>query len=140
MQAAAQGTTEAPSGPVTASRRGALDPRLLRYAHATRRFLVLAVVVGGATALLVLAQGWLIASVVADGFVRHESLAAVRTPLLALAAVVVGRALLAWMAQRAAHRASASAKSDLRNAATAKVAALGPTGLDGRSAGSWGCC
>ena len=37
--------------------------------------------------------------------------------------------------ERAAQRASASAKSELRLAATTHVAALGPQGLDGRSTG-----
>ena len=116
-------------------RGGALDPRLLRYAKTTRRFVVLAVAVGGATALLVVAQAFLIATIVAGAFVDHRSAAMLRTPLAALLAVVAGRAALAWATERAAHRASASAKSELRLAATTRVAALGPQGLDGRSAG-----
>jgi ATP-binding cassette, subfamily C, bacterial CydCD len=44
--------------------------------------------------------------------------------------VVVGRSVLAWGAERAAHRASASAKSELRRAAAEHVAALGPAGLE----------
>ena len=35
---------------------GAFDPRLLHYARTTRRFLVLAVAVGGSTALFIVAQ------------------------------------------------------------------------------------
>ena len=116
-------------------RGGALDPRLLHYAATTRRFLVLAVLIGGATALLVVAQAWLIATVVADAFIHHRRLTALRTPVLLLAATVVGRALLAWLAERAAHRAAASAKSELRRAAADKVAALGPAGLEGRGTG-----
>jgi ATP-binding cassette, subfamily C, bacterial CydCD len=114
---------------------GALDPRLLRYAKTTRRFVVLAVAVGGATALLVVAQAFLIATIVAGAFIDHRSAASLRAPLVALLAVVAGRAALAWATERAAHRASASAKSELRLAATTRVAALGPRGLEGRSAG-----
>ena len=99
-------------------RGGALDPRLLRYATTTRRFVVLAVAVGGATALLVVAQAFLIATVVAGAFIDHRSAASLRTPLGGLLAVVAGRAALAWATERAAHRASASAKSELRLAAT----------------------
>ena len=116
-------------------RGGALDPRLLRYARTTRRFVVLAVGIGGATALLVVAQAFLIATVVAGAFVDHRSAVSLRTPLVALLAVVAGRAALAWAAERAAHRASASAKSELRRAAATRVAALGPHGLEAGDTG-----
>jgi ATP-binding cassette subfamily C protein CydCD len=91
--------------------------------------------VGGATAILVIAQAWLIATVVNGAFLDHRGAASLRGPLLALLAVVSGRALLAWAAERAAFRASAAAKSDLRQAAAARVAAFGPSGLEQRDTG-----
>ena len=109
---------------------GPFDPRLLRYARTTRRFVVLAIAVGGATALLVVAQAWLIATVVNEAFFHHGSLSSLRDPLGLLLAVIVGRAVLAWATERAAHRASASAKSELRHSAAEHIAALGPAGLD----------
>ena len=115
------------------------DPRLLRYARTTRRFVVLAVAVGGATALLVVAQAWLIATVVNEAFFHHGSLTSLRDPLGLLLAVIVGRAVLAWATERAAHRASASAKSELRHSAAEHIAALGPAGLDRRTTGGSPC-
>jgi thiol reductant ABC exporter CydD subunit len=112
-----------------------MDPRLLHYARTTRRFLVLSVVIGGATALLVVAQAWLIAQVVDGAFLQHRPPGALRSDLALLLAVVAGRAGLAWAAERAAQRASASAKSELRQAAATQVAALGPAGLDRREPG-----
>ena len=48
MDAGAKATGREPSRGATRERRGgALDPRLLRYARTTRRFVVLAVAVGG---------------------------------------------------------------------------------------------
>jgi ATP-binding cassette subfamily C protein CydCD len=91
--------------------------------------------VGGATAVLVIAQAWLIATVVNGAFLDHRGAASLRGPVLALLAVVSGRALLAWAAERAAFRASAAAKSDLRQAAAARVAAFGPSGLEQRDTG-----
>jgi ATP-binding cassette, subfamily C, bacterial CydCD len=136
VDAAAQATKEhPPSGPARERRGGPLDPRLLHYARTTRRFLVLAVVVGGVTALLLIAQAWLIAHVVAGAFLDHQSLASLRGALLALLAVIAGRSLLAWAAERTAHRASASAKSELRRATAEHVAALGPAGLEGSGTG-----
>ena len=137
VDAAAQAVEEHPSSAGPERRGGPLDPRLLRYAHTTRRFLFLAVAIGGVTALLLIAQAWLIAHVVAGAFLDHRSLGSLRDPLLALLAVIAGRSLLAWAAERTAHRASASAKSELRRAAAEHVAALGPRrarGLEGRHA------
>jgi thiol reductant ABC exporter CydD subunit len=119
----------------TGRSRGPFDPRLLHYARATRTYLVLSVGVGGATAILVIAQAWLIATVVNGAFLDHRGAASLRGPVLALLAVVSGRALLAWAAERAAFRASAAAKSDLRQAAAARVAAFGPSGLEQRDTG-----
>jgi thiol reductant ABC exporter CydD subunit len=96
---------------------------------------VLAVAVGGATALLVVAQAYLIASIVAGAFVEHRSVTSLRTLIAVLLAVIAGRATLAWAAERAAHRASASAKSELRRAAAGRVATLGPSGLEHRDTG-----
>ncbi|MFZ0249160.1 MAG: thiol reductant ABC exporter subunit CydD [Acidimicrobiales bacterium] len=133
MDPEAQATVR--DGSSDSRRGGALDPRLLHYAATTRRFLVFAVLIGGVTALLVVTQAWLIATIVARAFIDHRSLASVRTPILLLAATVVARSLLAWLAERTAHRAAASAKSELRRAAAEHVAALGPAGLEGRDAG-----
>jgi thiol reductant ABC exporter CydD subunit len=109
----------------------------LHYARSTRRFVVLAVVVGGATAALLIAQAWLIATVVAGAFLDHRSLGSLRTPLVALLCVVLGRAVLAWAAERAAFRASASAKSELRHAVVAHVAeATGGGWSSGSGSGS----
>jgi ATP-binding cassette subfamily C protein CydCD len=135
VDAAAQATKDHPPPTRRERRGGPLDPRLLRSARTTRRFLVLAVAVGGLTALLLIAQAWLLAQVVAGAFLHHRSLGSLRAPVLLLLAVIVGRSLLAWGAERAAHRASAAAKSELRRAATERVAALGPAGLEGSDTG-----
>jgi ATP-binding cassette subfamily C protein CydCD len=91
--------------------------------------------VGAATAVLVIAQAWLIATIVAGAFVEHRSLGSLAAPVLFLLAVIIGRAGLAWASERAAQRASASVKSELRTATAARVAALGPAGLERRNAG-----
>jgi thiol reductant ABC exporter CydD subunit len=102
----------------------ALDPRLLRYARATRTFLFVSVALGSLSALLIVAQAWLLADVVARAFIGGRSLAQLRTPLTALLAVVVARAVLAWAAELAASRSSARAKSQLRTALLERVPAL----------------
>ena len=136
MKAQANVTGRAPSAPVR--RSGPLDPRLLRYARTTRHFVVLAVLIGAITALLVVAQAWLIASVANAAFLHRGSLASLRDPLGLLLAVIVGRGILAWATERAAYRASASAKSELRQSAAEHIAALGPAGLDRQDRGRLG--
>ncbi len=107
---------------------GPVDPRLLAYTRSTRRYLVTAVGLGAVTAALVVLQAWLIADSVSGAFISHRGLHGLRLPLAALLAVVVARAAVGWESERAAQRASARAKSDLRNALVARVAVPGATG------------
>jgi ATP-binding cassette subfamily C protein CydD len=109
-------------------RGGPVDPRLLAYTRSTRRYLVTAVGLGAVTAALVVLQAWLIADSVSGAFISHRGLHGLRLPLAALLAVVVARAAVGWESERAAQRASARAKSDLRNALVARVAVPGATG------------
>ncbi|MEV7865331.1 thiol reductant ABC exporter subunit CydD [Streptomyces sp. NPDC088124] len=113
-----------------------IDPRLLRYARATRLFLVAVVALGVAGAALVIAQAMLIAEVVVGAFERGYDASDLRTPLLLLATVAVGRALVSWLTELAAHRASAAVKSELRGRLLERAAALGPARLGGRRIGS----
>ncbi|MET8855061.1 thiol reductant ABC exporter subunit CydD [Streptomyces sp. NPDC004579] len=113
-----------------------IDPRLLRYARATRRFLVAVVGLGVAGAALVIAQAMLIAEVVVGAFQHGSSVTELRTPLILLAAVALGRALVAWLTELAAHRASAAVKSELRGRLLEQAASLGPGWLSGRRTGS----
>ncbi|MER5196359.1 thiol reductant ABC exporter subunit CydD [Streptomyces sp. NPDC002755] len=113
-----------------------IDPRLLRYARATRLFLVAVVGLGAVGAALVIAQAMLIAEAVVGAFQHGLSIAELRTPLLLLVAVAVGRALVAWLTELAAHRASAAVKSELRGRLLERATALGPNWLGGRRTGS----
>jgi thiol reductant ABC exporter CydD subunit len=112
-----------------------IDPRLLRYAHSTRRYLVLTVGLGGCTAFLVVAQAWLLAAAVSGTFIDHKGLAQLKVPVALLFLVVLGRALVGWLSERVADRTSARAKSELRQALTERVAGLGPSGLDRQQSG-----
>lgn len=113
-----------------------IDPRLLRYARATRLFLVAVVGLGAVGAGLVIAQAMLVAEIVVGAFQHGESATGLRTPLLLLAAVAVGRSLVAWLTELAAHRAGAAVKSELRGRLLDRAAALGPGWLSGQRTGS----
>ncbi|PVC91368.1 ABC transporter [Streptomyces sp. CS090A] len=113
-----------------------IDPRLVRYARATRFFLAAVVGLGLVGAALVIAQAMLIAEIVVGGFEDGLTVTELRTPLLLLAAVAVGRALVAWLTELAAHRASAAVKSELRGRLLERAALLGPGWLGGQRTGS----
>ncbi|MDO8389947.1 MAG: thiol reductant ABC exporter subunit CydD [Actinomycetota bacterium] len=110
-----------------------LDPRLLRYARATQTHLVVSVVLGLLTAALVIVQAELlsrgIARVVSDGADR-SALSAV---FIGLAAVVAGRAVIAWFQDSAAQRSSALVKSQLRRQVVARATTLGPDATASRA-------
>ncbi|MFF3542584.1 thiol reductant ABC exporter subunit CydD [Streptomyces platensis] len=112
-----------------------VDPRLLRYAHATRGFLIAVVVLGLAGAGLVVGQAMLIAEVVVGAFQHDLALGALTTPLVLLAAVSAGRGLVSWLTELAAHRAGAAAKSELRMRLIERAARLGPGAVIGRTDG-----
>jgi ATP-binding cassette, subfamily C, bacterial CydCD len=113
-----------------------VDPRLLDYTRGTRRFLLAAVVLGGITAALVLAQAWLIATAVSRVVQHRQDLWQVHTLVMLLAAAVLARATVAWLGERMADRASAAAKSELRTALAERIARLGPAAMDGHQPGT----
>jgi thiol reductant ABC exporter CydD subunit len=86
---------------------------------------VVSVGLGALSALLIVAQAWLLADVVASAFLGGRSLASLRTPLVVLGLVVLARAVVAWGAELAAVRSSARAKSELRAALLRRVSRPG---------------
>jgi thiol reductant ABC exporter CydD subunit len=112
-----------------------LDPRLLRNARATGPYVALCAAIGVAQAGLIIAQAGLLADLIAGTFADHRTLAASRPELAWLAGVFVTRAVLAWAAEVAAHRASAGVKSQLRARLLAHAIGLGPRWLAGERSG-----
>jgi len=109
----------------------AVDPRLHRYARATRTYLAVCVALGVGWAALVVAQ----ATLLADGLTAGGGLTGLRPVLVPLAVVTAARAAIAWAQEVAAHRAAASAKSELRERMLAHVVRLGPVWLTGERSG-----
>ncbi len=92
---------------------GPIDPRLLRRARATRRYLVAGVAVGSATAILTLGQAWLLSRSIGDIFSTRQ-LGTLAWAVGGLAAVFGVKALLSWATEWLGQRASAAVKSQLR--------------------------
>lgn len=103
-----------------------IDPRLLRYARSIRGFLVVTVLLGVVTALVVILQARVLSDVVvhvSEGAWRWSDAQSSVIVVLGLFAV---RAIIVWLLDVSAVRASAGAKRDLRSAALGHVLALGP--------------
>ncbi len=101
----------------------------MRYARATRTFIGVSIGLGCTSAVLIIAQAWLLAYVVASAFGDGKSLGQLRLPLAALLGVVLGRAAIAWIAEVIANRSSALAKRQLRASLLRHVAGLGSSRL-----------
>jgi ATP-binding cassette subfamily C protein CydD/ATP-binding cassette subfamily C protein CydCD len=110
---------------------GALDRRLWRHARSTRGFLVVTVLLGLATAALVIAQAGLLATGIAAVTAGSDL---PRGLLVGLALVVAARAAVAWAQESAAHRTAASVQAELRDGVFRAVARRGY--LDGEHAGA----
>ncbi|MCC3765442.1 thiol reductant ABC exporter subunit CydD [Glycomyces sp. TRM65418] len=115
------------------SRGGAVDRRLLHQAHGATAFIGVCVALGLARTACVAAGAWLIASLIAGAFAAGRDLASLTPQLIALAAVLASRALLASVQGAAAHRAGAGVKSALRRRALEHLMRL-PS--DGRHSGA----
>ncbi len=112
-----------------------LDPRLLRYARAARRYIVLTAATGVATTALVVGQAVLLAAILAPTITDGRPLADSAGLVVALAVVVVVRALVVWVQERYAHRAASRVIADLRGQVVDAAVARGPRWLaDGRGA------
>lgn len=103
-----------------------LDPRLLRHARATRRYIALTTLTGVLLAALVVAQALLIAHAVApviDGDAGWPQAA----PLVGwLVLVVLGRVAVTVLQESLAHRAARDVIAELREGVLRRAVALGP--------------
>jgi thiol reductant ABC exporter CydD subunit len=111
------------------------DRRLLRYARPARPYLAGLVLVTVGVAGLVIVQAQLLATAITGAFSNGLDLSALTGTIVALAAVVAGRAALAWAIEALSYRASAGVKSQLRRDLLRRAVELGPRWLATRRAG-----
>ncbi len=107
----------------------------MRWARATRVFLITTILAGVITTAAIIVQAMLLATVITQVFQDHASLEQIWPQVMWLAGVVVVRALLAYVVEWSAFHSSARAKSQLRMAVLDHVVALGPEYLDSRRSG-----
>ena len=104
----------------------AVDQRLLKWGRPTRIYVVVSVLLGAFKGLLLVAQAWLLATIIAGAFVDGKDLDQLKLPFSILLAVFFLRSLVAWAQELAANRCSAQVKSMLRAALVRRAVVLGP--------------
>lgn len=109
-----------------------VDPRLVRYAAASRGFFLAIAVIGVAQTAVVVAFAWLLTSAITR-VIAGTSWAELTAILSALGAVAALRAVLLWARESLSARASARVQVQLRERLVAAVGALGPGWLAGRN-------
>jgi len=109
-----------------------VDPRLIRYASASRGFFVAIGAIAVAQTAVIVAFAWLLTRAIV-GTIDGMPWPDLSATLAALAAVVAVRALLLWAREVVAARASARVQTQLRTALLAAIGLLGPGWLAGRN-------
>ena len=111
---------------------GPIDPRLLRYASASRWFLVAGGVVGFLQTVSIVAAAWFATALIV-GVIDGRGLAALGPDLIAFGGSVVARSLFIWLLDVLAARGAARVKSQLRVRVVAALGRLGPAWLSERN-------
>ena len=102
-----------------------VDPRLLKYARASRGFFVAVGAIAVGQTLVIVAFAWLLTSAIV-GAVDGMPLPALAPTLGLLAAVVALRAVLLWARESVAARAAGRVETQLRERLVRAVGVLGP--------------
>lgn len=106
-----------------------VDPRLLRYAGAARRYFAASAVLGVLQTGVILAFAWLLTDAITGVFAGRD----VTRSLVLLLMVAGARGVLIALSDAAGARAAARTGSQLRAALVAAVGQLGPGWLAGRN-------
>ncbi|MEV8215519.1 thiol reductant ABC exporter subunit CydD [Leifsonia sp. NPDC077715] len=112
-----------------------LDPRLLRYASATRGTLVAGALLAVLQTATVVAFAWLVTDVVVRA-IAGESVSALSGTLVLLGVVVAVRAVLFWAVEAVSSRGGARVVGQLRERLVASIGRLGPGWVSRRSTAS----
>lgn len=109
-----------------------VDPRLLRYASASRWFFAAIGAIALAQTTVIVAFAWLLTQAI-TGAIDGVPPADLAPILGALAVVVAVRAVLLWLREAVAARAAARVQTQLRTALVGAIGVLGPEWLDARN-------
>ncbi|RNM24446.1 heme ABC transporter permease/ATP-binding protein CydD [Dickeya undicola] len=105
-----------------------------RLAH---RWLRLSLMLGLASGLLIMAQAWLLASLLHALIITHTPRNELTTTFLLLATTFVLRALINGIRERVGFRCGQTIRQHIRQQVLDRLQQLGPAWIQGKPAGSW---
>ncbi|MCA6998671.1 heme ABC transporter permease/ATP-binding protein CydD [Dickeya solani] len=105
-----------------------------RLAH---RWLRLSLMLGLASGLLIMAQAWLLASLLHALIIAHTPRNELTTTFLLLTMTFVLRALINWIRERVGFRCGQTIRQHIRQQVLDRLQQLGPAWIQGKPAGSW---
>lgn len=119
------------------SRQQHLTRWLRQQRHHAGPWLRLASLSGSASALLIILQAWLLASLLQALIVTHQSPPSLLSQFMLLLLCFVLRAMLNYAREQAGFRAGQAIRQALRKQILDRLSALGPAWIQGKPAGSW---
>ncbi|WJM86767.1 cysteine/glutathione ABC transporter permease/ATP-binding protein CydD [Dickeya chrysanthemi] len=105
-----------------------------RLAH---RWLRLSLMLGMVSGLLIMAQAWLLASLLHALIIVHTPRTQLITLFLLLAATFLLRAIVSWIRERVGFRCGQTIRQHIRRQVLDRLQQLGPAWIQGKPAGSW---
>lgn len=112
-----------------------IDKRLLKEGKKVSAYLVGTVALGILTALLAVAQAWLVAKVIAWVFLKQAGFTGVWNSLLTILLIIGGRGILQFLSEWSAREGAIRLKEDLRSRLLERLIELGPHYVRGERAG-----
>lgn len=119
------------------SRQQILSRWLRQQRFHARRWLLLSSLLGLINALAIVAQAWILASLLHQLIVEQQPRNMLVHEFIALPGCFILRALICWLRERTGYLAGQSIRRQLRNSILDKLNVLGPAWIQGKSAGSW---
>ncbi|AWH90149.1 heme ABC transporter permease/ATP-binding protein CydD [Limnobaculum parvum] len=102
-----------------------------------QRWLRISTLLGLLGGLLIIAQAWLLATLLHSLIIENISRNALLNNFLMLVVTIVLRAILAWFRERVGFRYGAAIRQHIRRQVLNRLEQLGPAWIQGKPAGSW---
>ena len=111
------------------------DPRLISEALRVRLWFATTIGLGFVVGILIVGQAWVLASIVDNVFLKHQTFQQVMPMLALLAVMALFRFLFAWGSATAGKKLAVEVKTDLRTRLMKRLLELGPSFTVGERSG-----
>ncbi|WP_261815376.1 heme ABC transporter permease/ATP-binding protein CydD [Vibrio gallicus] len=103
-----------------------------------KRWLTLSILAGVASAVVLIAQAWLIAHTLHSLIIEHQNKEVLIPCFVGLGITIILRSALAWAREICGYRSGEQIRTYIRALIVDKMHRLGPAHIKGKSAGAWG--